>query len=83
MLSPTPTSPAVSRGHAAPKDTPLPEATLRPWLCQMLLALEYLQCCRVLHRDIKAANLLLTAAGDVQLGARAAAQGKRTPRLTS
>ncbi|GBF87695.1 hypothetical protein Rsub_00406 [Raphidocelis subcapitata] len=47
---------------------PLPEPQLRQWLCQMLLALEYLQCQRVLHRDIKTANCFLTAGGDVQLG---------------
>ncbi|KIY96566.1 NIMA (never in mitosis a)-related kinase, partial [Monoraphidium neglectum] len=48
--------------------TPFPEATLKLWLCQMLLALEYLQVQKVLHRDIKTGNIFLTAAGDVQLG---------------
>lgn len=41
------------------------------WLCQLLLALDYLQTMRVLHRDIKTSNLLLTCDMDVQLGAAA------------
>jgi serine/threonine protein kinase len=42
------------------------------WLCQLLLALDYLQTMKVLHRDIKTSNLLLTCDMDVQLGATAA-----------
>jgi serine/threonine protein kinase len=38
------------------------------WLCQLLLALDYLQTQQVLHRDIKTSNLMLTAEDDVQLG---------------
>lgn len=38
------------------------------WLCQLLLALDYLQAQQVLHRDIKTSNLMLTAEDDVQLG---------------
>jgi serine/threonine protein kinase len=38
------------------------------WLCQLLLALDYLQTMKVLHRDIKTSNLLLTCDMDVQLG---------------
>lgn len=53
------------RGGAA--GAPLPEADLRRWLCQMLLALDYLQSNSVLHRDVKPANIFLTAAGDAQV----------------
>jgi serine/threonine protein kinase len=41
------------------------------WLCQLLLALDYLQTMKVLHRDIKTSNLLLTCDMDVQLGTAA------------
>jgi serine/threonine protein kinase len=44
------------------------EEQLRYWLCQLLLALEYLQVKNVVHRDIKTSNVMLTAASDVQLG---------------
>lgn len=38
------------------------------WLCQLLLALDYLQTNKVLHRDIKTSNLMLTCDMDVQIG---------------
>lgn len=41
---------------------------MRKWLCQLLLALDYLQTQQVLHRDIKTSNLMLTCDSDVQLG---------------
>lgn len=44
------------------------EVLLAKWLCQLLLALDYLQTQQVLHRDIKTSNLMLTAEDDVQLG---------------
>jgi NIMA (never in mitosis gene a)-related kinase 1/4/5 len=46
----------------------LPEDQLKLWLCEMLLALEYLQVHKVLHRDVKTSNVFLTSSGDVQLG---------------
>jgi serine/threonine protein kinase len=44
------------------------EPVMMKWLCQLLLALDYLQTMKVLHRDIKTSNLLLTCDMDVQLG---------------
>ncbi|XP_074838048.1 uncharacterized protein LOC142004353 [Carettochelys insculpta] len=34
---------------------------------QILLALEYLHSCKIIHRDLKAGNVLLTLEGDVKL----------------
>ncbi|KAM7154151.1 uncharacterized protein RBU57_011809 isoform 2-T3 [Macrochelys suwanniensis] len=34
---------------------------------QILLALQYLQSCKIIHRDLKAGNVLLTLEGDVKL----------------
>eukprot|EP00899_Mesostigma_viride_P011977 jgi/Mesvir1/20780/Mv07892-RA.1 len=38
----------------------VPEASIWRWLCQLLLALDYLYSCRVLHRDIKSQNIFLS-----------------------
>lgn len=45
-----------------------PESQLRLWLAEMLLALDYLESQKVVHRDIKTSNCFLTKAGDLQLG---------------
>ncbi|KFU94377.1 Serine/threonine-protein kinase 10, partial [Chaetura pelagica] len=45
----------------------LTEEQIRVVCKQLLLALQYLHGCRIIHRDIKAGNVLLTLDGDVKL----------------
>ncbi|KAM8794576.1 STE20-like serine/threonine-protein kinase [Eudromia elegans] len=45
----------------------LSEEQIRAACKQLLLALQYLHGCRIIHRDVKAGNVLLTPAGDVKL----------------
>ena len=47
--------------------TPLPEEQLLSILSQVASALHYAHSCRVLHRDVKPANVLLTADGTPKL----------------
>jgi hypothetical protein len=42
--------PAPARTRLRAQGKPFPEPTLKLWLCEMLLALEYLQVHKVLHR---------------------------------
>lgn len=46
----------------------LTEAQIKPVARQMLLALDFLHNHKVIHRDLKAGNVLLTMEGDVKLG---------------
>ena len=55
----------VRRAKAA--GTPLPEEQLLSILSQVASALHYAHSCRVLHRDVKPANVLLTADGTPKL----------------
>ena len=49
-------------------DRGLPERAVMGYITQVLNALVYLHSCGVIHRDIKAANILLTKKGEVKLG---------------
>ena len=44
------------------------ETQMLDWFVQMALALQYLHECRVLHRDLKTANIFLTKADIVKIG---------------
>lgn len=46
----------------------LTEEQIRAVCKQLLLALQYLHGCKIIHRDVKAGNVLLTLDGDVKLG---------------
>ncbi|KAM6040428.1 serine/threonine-protein kinase 10-like [Chlamydotis macqueenii] len=45
----------------------LTEEQIRAACKQLLLALQYLHGCKIIHRDVKAGNVLLTLDGDVKL----------------
>ena len=46
----------------------VPDTQVLDWFVQMALALQYLHSKRILHRDLKTANVFLTAIGIVKLG---------------
>ena len=51
---------AKSRSH-------IPESHIYKWFCQISLAVEFLHDLRIVHRDIKPQNLLLSDSGEVAL----------------
>jgi NIMA (never in mitosis gene a)-related kinase len=53
---------------ARDKGEPLTEALILHWLLQCALALEFMHANKVLHRDIKCSNILLTRENTVKLG---------------
>lgn len=55
-------------GRYRQRKQPIPEANLKLWLCQCLMALEHCHSRSVLHRDIKSGNIFLTAEGNVMVG---------------
>lgn len=44
------------------------EELIAQWLLQILLALEYLQNAKIMHRDINPQNIFLTSKGNIKLG---------------
>jgi len=46
---------------------PLPESLIREYTRQLLLALDYCHTCGVVHRDVKAKNVLVTDGGELKL----------------
>lgn len=52
----------------AQKGRPFPETQVLDWFVQTCLAIKHMHDRKVLHRDIKAANIFLTSAGRVKLG---------------
>jgi NIMA (never in mitosis gene a)-related kinase len=38
------------------------------WMSQIVLALKYLHSCKILHRDLKSSNLMMTADGNIKIG---------------
>lgn len=49
-------------------DRGLEEPQIRVVCKQMLEALQYLHSMKIIHRDLKAGNILLTLDGDIKLG---------------
>lgn len=49
-------------------DRGLTEPQIQVICCQMLEALVYLHSKKIIHRDLKAGNVLLTQDGDIKLG---------------
>ncbi|MGH0134532.1 UNVERIFIED_CONTAM: hypothetical protein FKN15_054424 [Acipenser sinensis] len=43
------------------------EETVKMYICELSLALYYLQCCHIIHRDIKPDNILLDEHGHVHI----------------
>ncbi|RPA91106.1 Pkinase-domain-containing protein [Choiromyces venosus 120613-1] len=54
--------------HSHPERRPIPEATIKSILWQLLNGVSYLHQNWVLHRDLKPANIMVTAAGEVKIG---------------
>ena len=50
------------------KDDNFTETEIMNWFVQMCLALEYVHGRKILHRDLKSANVFLTAKGQVRVG---------------
>ena len=53
---------------ASPNSPPFPEDQILDWFIQLALALKYIHSHHILHRDLKAQNVFLTADSRVKLG---------------
>lgn len=53
--------------HLKGKTFPLPEATVRSWASQVLMALAAIHEQQLVHRDLKPSNIFLTANGDIRI----------------
>ena len=60
----------------------VPEAAALRWLAQAASALDFVHAFDIVHRDVKPANLLLDAHGDVRLTDFGVARGGTLPALT-
>ncbi len=49
------------------KFAPLPEKDARFYMCEILTALDYLHCQRIIYRDLKPENIMLCRDGHLKL----------------
>lgn len=72
LFSPTPTPrltpPSLASAPASELDRGLTEPQIKVVCRQMLEALAYLHSMKIIHRDLKAGNILLMLDGDIKLG---------------
>lgn len=54
--------------HTQPTRHPIPPATVKSIMFQLLNGCQYLHSNWVLHRDLKPANIMVTSAGEVRIG---------------
>ncbi|KAL3418032.1 serine/threonine-protein kinase SSN3 [Phlyctema vagabunda] len=54
--------------HTQPTRHPIPPATVKSIMFQLLNGCQYLHANWVLHRDLKPANIMVTSAGEVRIG---------------
>lgn len=54
--------------QCAARDSKLSAPLVQRWFVQLALAVDHVHASRILHRDIKSANIFLTSSADVKLG---------------